>query len=150
MAMPRRRDGTGRAVGDGRHAGAPFAEEIELLLRRLGSINIELLLYQIELFGLTAREARIIARETAGPAASWRQTGSGRFVMLFLAGGPGDDHVFPMQRLTRDVEAVAAEPGMAEVFAEVRELRRWSHDLVHPRYLLYELASRPPRLIGSV
>ncbi|HZD51537.1 MAG TPA: hypothetical protein VE175_00690, partial [Woeseiaceae bacterium] len=134
--MPRRRDGTGRAVGDGRHAGAPFAEEIELLLRRLGSINIELLLYQIELFGLTAREARIIARETAGPAASWRQTGSGRFVMLFLAGGPGGGHVFPIQRLSRAIERAGIVAGRADVFAQVRELRCWSHDVVQPRYLL--------------
>jgi hypothetical protein len=142
--------GLQRGILAAEQAGEQLAADIELLLDRLGAANMELLLYQVDLFGLTAGEARSIARDTAGPASLWRQVGAGRFVMLFLAGGPGDDHVFPMQRLTRDVEAVAAEPGMAEVFAEVRELRRWSHDLVHPRYLLYELASRPPRLIGSV
>jgi|GEM_PF-5521475 len=127
-------------------ATADFAAEVEEMLARLGSANVELRLYQVDLEGLRPGAARTIAKDMAGPAALWRQTGTNRYLMLFT-GAESSGGSYPLARLVRNMEVVAREPGLRGISAEVRDVRRWSHDIVSADYLLYELAAKKPRVL---
>jgi len=125
---------------------ADFSLEIDEMLARIGSTNVELRLYQVELEGLLPGAARTVAKDMAGPSALWRQTGACRYLMLFI-GTDGAGNSNPLARLVRNLEVLVQEPGLRGVSAEVRQLQRWSHDVVGADYLLYELAAKVPRVL---
>lgn len=122
-----------------------FAEEVAELLAKLGTTNLELTVYQVDVRGLRADEVRALSRDLAGPLSIYRHVGANRFLLLAANGGLGKGSALePLRRLGQNVRQLRGENPRGKVYLDVREVRRWSAEIDEARYLLYELSSRAP------
>lgn len=126
---------------------ATFAAELEYGLGRLGSTEVELTAYLVDVDGLPDSEVSRMANAIAGETALWWMLSDGRFVAVYLA--PVEDLSFMTRAvehcLNEAVGRIGAFAGRAQ--ATVRALRRWSYQVVMPGQLLLEIQCAPADLV---
>ncbi|MDP6342695.1 MAG: hypothetical protein QF578_20700 [Alphaproteobacteria bacterium] len=120
--------------------------ELQQLLARLGTARIGLSLYLVDLDGMSTTAAHALLRRATGSCAMLRTTATGRHLVIDLGPEPKfEDAGFPA-RLRRSLDEAAPAPCRRHPRARVRHLRRWSHDITTPAFLLLDLANAPPVL----
>ena len=125
-----------------------FADDVGELLDKLGTANLEMTVYQVDVHGLRSDEVRALSRDLAGPLSLYRHVGANRFLLLATSAGHGmGASLGPLRRLGQNVRQLLADHPRPKVHLEVREVKRWSSEIDQARYLLYELSSRAPSRI---
>lgn len=135
------------AFGLQANATARFLEELEETLDRLGSAEVEIDAFLVDVAGLSEQEVRRIASRVSGPGAFCWMLSATSFVVMFLT----PPHVAgrldaAVQQQLNDA-AWRADRSMGAPSATVQGVTCWSYEIVIPALLLRDLMAVPPRLL---
>ncbi len=143
-------------------ANPNLLDELQTLLNRLGAVKVLLSLYLVEFGGLPQRLAHPLLQEAAGSCAMLRLPCQGQHLVIYLGPEPSLETGGFVGRLRRGLVALTAPamtasspdgaPARAPEYpwAEVRDLQRCNHDIAAPAFLLQDLSSAAPRVLGII